>query len=119
MEITTLRFEKPNLKIALKEFLKSEKRRVIQNDKDTDFKVEDKQLFLQIKMSEWNEDADTFSVKKQIMRNRKEMKKELKYGSKSIVEVRRAALKNLLTDDYVKYKKELKELDKAVFVKRI
>lgn len=116
---TTLRYEVPRSKLRLKDYLKSEKLRAIQNDKDADKDKESNMHSLQVKMSQWFEDADVLAVRKQTMYNNKETKREIHLGNKSILALRKAALENLLASDYEMYSQELKEKNKAVYVKRI
>ena len=116
---TSLRFETANQNEALIRSMNREKERIL---KDELLAEREKQLQRESDInlkSEWSESLEEASNRKRLKHDRATIKSELSLAKKSIVAVRRAALRNLLEKEHELYENELHSMGRAFYVKRV
>ncbi|XP_077976402.1 uncharacterized protein LOC120341387 [Styela clava] len=115
---TALRFESGNLGQTLQKSLEREHQRILKDEQQAQ-RVKDINLDVDSNLkAEWAENLEEASMKKMYKINLDKIKHELDYGKKSFVMVRRAALQELLEKEHKQYEMELRNMEKAFYVKR-
>ena len=116
---TALRFELTGQNESLIKSMNREKERILKDELMAE-RVKQVEHEANVNLrSEWAEGLEESSYRKKIKQEKKIIKSELKFAGKSIVAVRRAALRNLLEQEHDMYEKELHSKGYAFYVKRV